>query len=405
MKRNPMKSSRLLLAACLAGLMLPGLALAQKKYDPGASDTEIKVGMTAPLSGPASAYGVACPVTQGFFAMINEQGGVNGRKLKLLCEDDGFSPPKAVEQTRKLVESDQVLMIYNTLGTSVNTALMKYLKAKNIPQVLANTGASKFNEPKDYPGLTTSLPSLVAEARIFADYIQKNLPNAKVGLLYQNDDYGKDYVRGLKEGFGPQGAKFLVMEQSYEISDPTIDSQVIALKGQGVDVVVVAALAKHATQAIRKIGELGWKPQVFLGWSSSSIPTVLNVAGADHATGLITTQVLKDAGDPQWADDRVVKDYKAFMAKYYTQGDPNNISNSFAYATSYILVDILKRAGDNLTHENIAEQARNVDMEPPMYLPGVRFKVTPRDHDPIKKFQLVKFDGKKWQPLGGPTGG
>lgn len=399
-----MKPLQLACATLWSALLLSNMAMAQKKYDPGASDTEIKIGMTAPLSGPASAYGVACPATQGFFAMVNESGGVNGRKLKLMCEDDGFAPPKAVEQTRKLVESDQVLMIYNTLGTSVNTALMKYLKAKNVPQLLANTGASKFNEPKDYPGLTTSLPSLVAEARIFADYIQKNLPSAKVGLLYQNDDYGKDYVRGLKEGFGANTAKFLIAEESYEISDPSIDSQIIALKGKGADVVVIAALAKHATQAIRKIGELGWKPQILLGWSSSSIPTVLNVAGADHATGLITTQVLKDAGDPRWADDKAVKDYKAFMAKYYPSGDPNNISNAFAYATSYVLLDILKRSGDNLTHENIIRQAQNIDIEPPMYLPSVRFKVTPVDHDPVKRFQLVRFDGKKWVPLGTPIG-
>ncbi|MCA0239270.1 MAG: ABC transporter substrate-binding protein [Proteobacteria bacterium] len=392
-------------ALAVAAALLPNAVLAQKKYDPGASDTEIKIGMTAPLSGPASAYGVACPVTQGFFAMINDQGGINGRKLKLLCEDDGFSPPKAVEQTRKLVESDEVLMIYNTLGTSVNTAILRYLTAKKVPHVLANTAASKFNEPKEYPGTTTSLPSYVAEARIFADYIQKNLPNAKVGILYQNDDYGRDYLSGLKAGLGANAAKLLVAEQSYELSDPTVDSQVLALKSKNVDVVVLGALAKHATQAIRKIGELGWKPQLFLSWSSSSIPTVLNVAGADFATGLLTTQVIKDAGDPRWAGDKVTADYKAFMAKYYAAGDPNNISNSFAYATSYILVDVLKRAGDNLTRENIIRQAQNIDIEPPMYLPGVRFRVTPADHDPIKRFQMVRFDGKKWVPVGTPVGG
>ena len=401
-----MKSTRTLAAACLVGLLLPAAAMAQKKYDPGATDTEIKIGMTAPLSGPASAYGIACPATQGYFAMINDSGGINGRKLKLLCEDDGFSPPKALELTRKLVESDQVLMIYNTLGTSVNTVLMKYLKSQDIPQVLVNTGAAKFNDPKDYPGLTTSIPSYVSEARIFADYIQKNLPNAKVGILYQNDDYGRDYMAGLKSALGTSAAgKLIVATHSYELSDPTVDSQIIALKASGADVVLVAALARHATQAIRKIGELGWKPQIFLGWSSSSIPTVLNVAGADYATGLITSQVIKDAGDPRWADDKATKDYKAFMAKYYPQGDPNNISSIFAYATSYVLVDILKRAGNNLTHENIIKQAQNTDLEPPMYLPGVRFKITATDHDPIKRFQLVKFDGKKWVPMGTPTGG
>lgn len=399
-----MNRIRYFAAACLAAALLPGIAHAQKKYDPGATDTEIKIGMTAPLSGPASAYGVACAVTQGYFNMVNDQGGVNGRKLKLLCEDDGFSPPKAVEQTRKLVESEQVLLIYNTLGTATNTAIQKYLAIKKVPQVLASTGASKFNDPKNNPGTTPALPSNRTEARIFADYILKNHPNAKIGLLYQNDDYGKDYLIGVREGLGANADKMIVSEQSYELSDPTIDSQIITLRGKGADVVVLGALAKHATQAIRKIGELGWKPQILLGWASSSIPTVLNVAGADHSKGLVTTAVLKDPSDPKWADDKIVKDYKAFMAKYYPQGQPNNISNTFAYATCYVLTDILKRSGDNLTHENIIKQAQYVDLEPPMYLPGVRFRISATDFDPVKRFQMVRFDGKGWEALGAPIG-
>lgn len=399
-----MKTLSIVFVAAILGTLLPSLAQAQKRYDPGASDTEIRIGMTAPLSGPASAYGVACPVTQGLFAMVNDRGGVNGRKLKLLCEDDGFSPPKALEQTRKLVESDEVFLIYNTLGTAVNTAIQKYLAGKKVPQLLANTAASKFNDPKNYPGTTTCLPSYKSEAHIFAQYIQRAHPSARVGILYQNDDYGKDYLKGLKDGFGSNASRFLVKEQSYELTDPTIESQIIALRAERPDVVVLAALAKHATQAIRKIGELEWRPQILLSWSSSSIPTVLNVAGPDFSTGIITTAVIKDLGDPRWANDPAMGDYKAFMAKYYPQGQPENISNEFAYATAFVLLDILQRAGDNLTRENIVKVAQSVDMEPPLYLPGVRFRITAQDYDPIKKFQLVRFDGKRWEPLGAPIG-
>lgn len=395
---------RTLAVVCTAATLIPMAALAQKKYDPGATDQEIKIGMTAPLSGPASAYGVMCPMTQGFFQMINDQGGVNGRKLKLLCEDDAFTPAKGVEQTRKLVESEQVLFIYNTLGTANNTAIQKYLAAKKVPHVLISSGASKWNDPKNNPWTTASLPSNRAEARIFADYIQTRLPNAKIGLLYQNDDYGKDYQTGLREGLGANAARMLVAEQSYELSDPTIDSQIIALRSKGADVIVLGALAKHATQAIRKIGELGWKPQIFLGWASSSIPIVLKVAGVEHATGIITTAVLKDPADAKWADDKARNDYLAFMAKYFPKGEPNDISNIFAYSTSWLLMDILKRSGDNLTHENIIRQAQNIDMEPPMYLPGVRFRITATDFDPIKRFQMVQFDGARWQTLGEPIG-
>ncbi|MES2480873.1 MAG: ABC transporter substrate-binding protein, partial [Pseudomonadota bacterium] len=395
-----MKLTRLLVALCASTALLPGLVLAQKKYDPGATDTEIKIGITVPLSGPASSYGIACPANQGYFAMINDQGGINGRKLKLLCEDDGFVPPKAIEQTRKLVESDQVLFMYNSLGTATNTAVHRYMTARKVPMVLINSGAYKWGDPKANPYTTPSLPSNRSEAKIFAEYVAKNMPNAKVALLFQNDDYGKDYQIGLREQLGPLADKMLVAEQSYELSDPSIDSQIIALRAKNPDVVVLGALAKHATLAIKKIGELGWKPQIFLGWSSSSIPSVLTPAGLEYSKGLLTTAIIKDPRDPKWANDKITNDYKAFMAKYYPTGDPNNISNIYAYATSSVLVDILKRAGNDLTRDNIMKQAQNVDIEPLMYLPGVRFKVSPQDHDPIKQFQMVRFDGAGWQTVG-----
>ena len=391
-------------AACAATLLFAAPASAQKKYDPGATDTEIKIGMTAPLSGPASAYGVACPVTEGFFSMINDQGGINGRKLKLLCEDDGFSPPKAVEQTRKLVEGENVLFIYNTLGTAVNTAIQRYLTAKKVPQLLISSGASKWNDPKSNPWTISSLPHYSSEAVIFADYLLKNKPDAKIGLLYQNDDFGKDYQRGLKTGLGVATSKMLTAEVSYEVGDPTIDSQIIELRSKGVDVVVVAALAKQTSQALRKMGELGWKPQVFVSYPASSITAVLAVAGLDNAKGVMSTAYLKDPSDPRWAGEKDVVAYKAFMAKYYPKGDTSDIPNIILYATANVLVDVLKRSGDDLTRSNVMKQATSIDIAPPMYLPGVRFKTTPTDFDPVKRFQMNRFDGQRWVQVGEPIG-
>lgn len=391
-------------AACAATLFFTAPASAQKKYDPGATDTEIKIGMTAPLSGPASAYGVACPVTEGFFSMINDQGGINGRKLKLLCEDDGFSPPKAVEQTRKLVEGENVLFIYNTLGTAVNTAIQRYLTVKKVPQLLISSGASKWNDPKNNPWTISSLPHYSSEAVIFADYLLKNKPDAKVGLLYQNDDFGKDYQRGLKTGLGASTSKMLTAEVSYEVGDPMIDSQIIELRSKGVDVVVVAALAKQTSQALRKMGELGWKPQVFVSYPASSITAVLAVAGLDNAKGVMSTAYLKDPSDPRWAGEKDVVAYKAFMAKYYAKGDISDIPNIILYATANVLVDVLKRSGDDLTRANVMKQATSIDIAPPMYLPGVRFKTTSTDFDPVKRFQMNRFDGQRWVQVGEPIG-
>ena len=395
---------RLVAVAAFASAFIAGPALAQKTYDPGASDAEIKIGITAPLSGPASSYGIACADHEAYFRKVNEAGGVNGRKLILLCEDDGFTPAKAVEQTRKLVESDGVLFIYNSLGTSVNTAVQPYLVSKKVPQLLLNSGASKWSDPAKNPWSTSSIPHYVSEAAIFANYIMTTMPNAKVGLLYQGDDYGKDYLNGLTKGFGDKAGQYLVEKQSYQLSDPTIDAQILQLKSSDADVVVLGALAKHAALAIRKIGELGWKPTIFLSWSSTAIDTVLKPAGLDNSTGVISTSVIKHPDDPTWKDDKETQEYEAFMKQYLPNSDVANISNVFAYATNDILVDILKRAGDKLTRENIRELAMNTDVQPRMYITGVRFKTTPEDLDPIKTFQLIKFDGQKWNEFGAPIG-
>jgi ABC-type branched-subunit amino acid transport system substrate-binding protein len=397
-----MKSTWQLMMAAIASFGFGSVANAQNTYDTGASDTEIKIGITAPLSGPASSYGVACAAHEAYFKQLNEAGGINGRKLELICEDDGFTPARAVEQTRKLIESDGVLFIYNSLGTSVNTAVQPYLAGKKVPQLLLNSGASKWNDPAKNPWSTSSIPHYVSEAVIFANHIMQNAPEAKVGLLRQADDYGKDYEDGLKKGFGDKSEQYLKAIQSFELADPTVDSQILQLKDSGVDTVVLGALAKGAAQAIRKMGELGWKPKVYLGWSSTGIDTVLKPAGLENAKGIVSTAVIKHPDDPKWEDDPQVLEYKAFMAKYFPTGEVSNISNVFAHATSDVLVDILKRAGNELTRENIRKLAQSIDVQPRMYIDGIRFKTTPEDLDPIKTFQMIEFDGEKWTSVGEP---
>jgi ABC-type branched-subunit amino acid transport system substrate-binding protein len=397
-----MKLSQVLALTAAAGFALAGSAHAEKAYDTGATDTEIKIGITAPLSGPASSYGIACQAHDAYFKKINEAGGINGRKLVLLCEDDGFTPPRAVERTRKLVESDGVLFMYNSLGTSVNTAVQPYLAGKHVPQLLLNSGASKWSDPAKNPWSTSSIPHYVSEAVIFAHHIMSNNPNAKVGLLRQADDFGKDYENGLKKGFGDKASQYLKSIQTFEISDPTVDSQVLQLRGAGVDVVVLGALAKGAAQAIRKVGELGWKPRIYLGWSSTGINTVLTPAGLENAKNIISTAVIKHPDDPAWKDDKDVAEYRKFMNSYFPSGDVANISNVFAYATDEVLVDVLTRAGDNLTRENIRTLAQNIDVQPRMYINGIRFKTNPQDLDPIKTFQMIKFDGESWVSFGDP---
>lgn len=379
-------------------------ANAEGTYDAGANDDEILIGITAPLSGPASSYGIACAAHEAYFRMINEeQGGVNGRKLTLKCEDDGFSPPRTIEQTRKLVESDQVFVIYNSLGTSTNTAVAPYLTSMEVPQLLLNSGASKWNDPAQNPWQTSSIPHYLTEAQIFAQHIMETMPDAKVALLQQGDDYGKDYLEGLKLGFGDKFDDYVTVQETFELSDPTVDSQMLTIASSKADVVVLASLAKHAAQAIRKLGEIdGYDPVVYLGWSSTGIDTVLKPAGLENAKDIISTAVIKHPDDPAWADDEGVKDYVAFMDKYHAQGVKANISNVFAYATNEVLVDILTRAGDTLTRENIRDLAQTIDVQPTMFIDGVKFTTTPEDLDPIKTFQLIQFDGEKWVQIGDP---
>ncbi|WP_372500852.1 ABC transporter substrate-binding protein (plasmid) [Tistrella mobilis] len=390
--------------AVLSGIGLSGVGgrVQAATYDPGASDDEIRIGMTVPLSGPASAYGIACAATRAFFARTNQDGGINGRKLTLLCEDDGFSPPRAIEQTRKLVESDKVLFLYNALGTSANTAVRPYLAARKVPQVLINSGASKWLAPAENPWVTTGLPQNRTEAVIFARHILETMPDARVGLLQQADDYGKDYVEGLREGFGPEADRHIVAIETFDLAYPTVDTQILNLKARNVDVVIIAALAKHAAQAIRKIGDLQWHPTVYLGWASTSIDYVLKPAGLDHAKGVISTAIAKHPDDPRWKDDAGVARYLDFMKTWFPSGEVTSLSNVLAYATTEVLVEILRRAGDDLTRANIRDIARNIDVQPEMYIDGVRYTVTPQDLDPIKTFQMIRFDGLQWQSFGAP---
>ena len=306
-----------MLAGSAALAMTPRVVCAQKAYDPGASDTEIKIGQTAPFSGPASVYATVSRAISAYFAMVNENGGINGRKLTLLAKDDSFSPPKTVELTRQLVEQDNVLFIYQTLGTATNTVIQRYLNTRKIPQLYISTGASKWNDPAQYPWTLASYPNNRTEAKIYGAYIRKTMPDAKVGILYQNDDFGKDYLEGLRDGLSDRAAAMLVAKASYELTDPNVDSQAIALRHSGADTLLLAAFAKQTTQALRKIADLAWKPAMFVTWASSSIPTVLTPAGLENASGLVTSSVVKDSGDPRWQNDADMIAYKAWMKRYY----------------------------------------------------------------------------------------
>jgi branched-chain amino acid transport system substrate-binding protein len=370
----------------------------------GVTATEIKIGQTAPLSGPVSAYATLARANAAYFAMINEKGGINGRKINLIIADDAFSPPKTVEQTRRLVEQDEVLLSFNAVGTSPNSAIQKYLNGKKVPQLLISSGSSKWNDPVQHPWTISGLPNSKTEAIIFAKYVMEKHPGAKVGLLYQNDDFGKDYVEGLKAGFGDEWQKYLASLQSYEITDPTIDSQIVSLRAKGVEIVILGSLAKQTAQAIRKIGELAWKPVILMSWASASLPAVLIPAGLENATGVISTSFLKDPTDSRWGQDPDVRAYAEWIKKYYPQGDIGDILNVLSYNQSYLLSQILLEAGNDLSRDNILRIATRLDVTPPMFLPGLRFTVTPTDYDPVRKLQLQKFDGKKWDPIGVPLG-
>jgi len=391
-----------MIAASLAVLALATLpAKAEKKYGPGVTDTEIKIGNINPYSGPASAYGAIGKAIGGYFEMLNAEGGVNGRKINFITLDDGYSPPKAVEHARRLVEQDQVLLIFQSLGTPSNTAIQKYMNEKKVPQLFVATGATKWNDPKNFPWTMGWQPSYQTEARIYAKYILKNVKDAKIAVLYQNDDYGKDYLQGLHDGLGAQASKLIVAEKSYETSDPTIDSQIIALRESGANVFFNVTTPKFASQAIRKVHDIGWKPLQILNNVSTSVSSVLKPAGFEKAVGIISTYYLMDPTDPQWHDTKAYKDYFTWWQKYDSGADVGNAFNAYGYTVAQTLVQVLKQCGDDLTRENVMKQAANLNqLVLPMLLPGIKISTSPTDFAPIKQMQLIKFNGKTWELFG-----
>jgi ABC-type branched-subunit amino acid transport system substrate-binding protein len=398
---NMMRCSTTVVCTTVLALIATTASYAtEKKYDPGASDTEIKIGQTMPYSGPASGYGTQGKAEAAYWRMINSKGGINGRKITFLSMDDAYSPPKTVEQTRKLVEQDEILADFGSLGTPTNSAIHKYMNSKKVPHLLISTGAAKWNDPKNFPWTTPFYPPYAQEAQIYAKYILKELPNAKIGVIYQNDDFGKDYLRGFQDGLGTKTG-LIVKELSYEVSDPTIDSQIVNLKAAGADVLLTIATPKFGAQSIRKVADLGWKPTHFIVAVASSIGGVLEPAGVEASTGLITALSNKVIGDPAWDSDQGVKDYLAFMKEWYPEGNPIDGSNQTGYTSSQITAIILKNCGDELTRDNVLKQATNLSkISLPLLLPGITVSVTPTNYSTFDTFKLAKFDGKTWKFFG-----
>ena len=384
------------------GLILAGgLAFAAGQYGPGVTDTEIKLGSTMPYSGPASSYGTIGKSEAAYFAMVNDQGGVNGRKIDFIVRDDAYSPPKTVEDIRELVEQDHVLATFNTLGTPPNSAIRAYMNDNKVPQLLVATGANKWNDPKHYPWTIGWQPSYQIEARIYARYILNNIPDAKIAVLYQNDDFGKDYLIGLREGLGDKADKLIVATQTYETTDVTINSQVVALQGSGANVLVTAAIPKFVAQEIRKMYDIGWKPTHILSNVSTSVGTVMRPAGPEKAVGVISTAYFKDPTDPQWQDTPEYKDWLAWMKKYNTSGNVADAFTVYGYSAAQTMVAVLKQCGNDLTRENLMKQAANIhDLKLPMLLPGIVVSISADDFAPIKQMQLMKFDGTTWKLFG-----
>ena len=388
-------------ASALGLALLVTPAAAQKKYDPGATDTTIKIGQTVPFSGPASAYATIGKAQLAYFKMLNEQGGINGRKVELIQYDDAYSPPKAVEQVRKLVESDEVLLTFQIIGTPSNAAVQKYLNQKQVPQLFAATGASRFTDPKNFPWTMGYNPNYQTEGRIYAKYILKNHPNAKIAVLWQNDDLGRDYLAGIKSGLGDK-VSMIVADASYELADPTIDSQIVRLKSSGADVFFNASTPKFAAQAIRKAADLGWKPVHILDINAISVGAVLQPAGLENSKGLITVNYGKDPLDPQWKDDAGMKRFFAFMEKYYPEGDKTSSFNTYGYSNAALLAEVLQRCGDDLTRANVMKQATSLSgVVGDVSLPGMSVTTTPTDYRVNKQLQMQRFDGERWVLFGG----
>jgi branched-chain amino acid transport system substrate-binding protein len=396
---------------CLAAVAAVGLAatpaLAQKKYSPGASDTEIKIGSAMPYSGPASAYGAIGKAQAAYFDYLNkEKGGINGRKINFISIDDGYSPPRTVEVVRRLVEQDEVLLVFQSLGTPSNTAIHKYMNAKNVPQLFVATGATKWGDPKNFPWTMGWQPNYQTEAKIYARYILEKHPNAKIGVLLQNDDYGKDYLKGFTDGLGEKAKTMIVAQATYEIAEPTVDSQIVSLKSSGADLFFNIATPKHAAQAIRKAFDIDWRPIQFLNNVSISVGAVLTPAGLEKSKDIISMQYYKDPSDPRWKDDAEFKDWLAWMKKYNPDGNVIDGLNVYGYAVSKTLEQVLLQCKDDLTRENVMRQAANLKaLKVPMLLPGITVNTGADDFYPIEQAQLIKFDGKQWVPFGGVIDG
>jgi branched-chain amino acid transport system substrate-binding protein len=387
--------------SAVAVMISAGVAVAANRYDVGATNTEIKIGNIMPYSGPASAYGVIGHIEAAYFRKVNDGGGINGRKINFISYDDSYSPPKAVEQARKLVEDDQVLLIFNSLGTPSNTAIQRYMNEKKVPQLFVATGATKWNDPKHFPWTMGWQPSYQTEARIYASYILKNKPNAKIGVLYQNDDYGKDYLKGLTDGLGDKAKSMIVSEQAYDVSEPAVDSEMVNLKASGADVFVDFSTPKFAAQSIRKAAEIGWHPMFFLNNVSASVGSVLKPAGLDHAQGIISAAYLKDATDPEWKSDKDMKEWSAFMDKYAPDADKSDASTVYAYAVARTMVQVLKQCGNDLTRANVMKQAASLkNFDPGLLLPGITINTSASNFAPIAQLQLIRFKDQTWHRFG-----
>src|SRR6266496_3435640 len=391
----------LVLLLALGAVALAGAGGVAAQTVVGVTATEIKIGNTNPYSGPASAYGTIGKAIGAYFKKVNDEGGINGRKINYITYDDAYTPPKTVEMVRRLVEQDQVALLFQTLGTPPNSAIHKYVNQQKVPHLFVATGATKWNDSKNFPWTMGYQPNYQTEGRVYAVDVLKKHPNAKVGILYQNDDYGKDYLKGFEDGMGEAGRKMIVMKQSYEVTDPTIDSQIVNLKNSGATVFFNITIPKFAVQAIKKSNDIGWKPLHFLNNVSSSLGTVLKPAGLDASKGLITALYMKEITDPQWKNDKGYLDWLAWMKKYYPEGALDDQANAYGYSVAQTLVHVLKQCGNDLSRENIMRQAANIkNLELPLLLPGIKVNTSPTDHAPIEQEQLAKFDGERWALFG-----
>jgi branched-chain amino acid transport system substrate-binding protein len=396
-----MKRTLVSIAALLFAALASHAALAQKKYDTGASDTEIKIGNTNPYSGPASAYGQIGRAIAAYFKSLNDQGGINRRKINFISYDDGYSPPKTVEMARKLVEQDEVLFVFQSLGTPSNTAIHKYMNAKKVPQLFVATGASKWNDPKNYPWTMGWQPNYQDEAKVYAKHILQTKPDAKIAILYQNDDYGKDYLKGFEDALGDKKG-MIVARASYEVSEPTIESQIVQLKSSGANVFFNTGTPKFAAQAIRAAYDTGWKPVQYVNNVSASIGAVMKPAGVEKAAGIITTAYLKDALDKEWQNDPAMKRFDEWLNKYLPGADRSDLNNMYGYTVARTLEYVLKQCGDNLTRENVMKQAASIrSLALDTLLPGVTISTSPTDYAPIQGMQLQRFNGKEYERFGG----